>query len=149
MTCADPIEPIYYRKGNFDNVCAWCKKPLSEESVQKLQLALTTHSTVRPNCGEQGCLRRNVGGSDGWTMKRLKKPKMPKTKPNPKLKPKTKPNAKVKKRKNPPLRQSFGEETKGRKLTAQHLSFKSVTLFTIINQCTIIVPTFYSTFWAK
>ena len=60
LTCADPIEPIYYRKGNFDNVCAWCKKPLSEESVQKLQLALTTHSTVRPNCGEQGCLRRNL-----------------------------------------------------------------------------------------
>ena len=46
-------------------------------------------------------------------------------------------------------RQPSGEETKGRKLTAQYLSFKSVTLFTIINQRRIIVPTFHCTFWAK
>ena len=82
---------------NYDNVCAWCKKPLSEESVQKLQHVLTTHSTVQPNCGEQGCLRRNCEGSDGWTIKRPKKPKIPKAKPKLKAKPK----AKAKKRKNP------------------------------------------------
>ena len=91
LTCADPIESIYYRKINYDNVCAWCKKPLSEESVQKLQHVLTTHSTVQPNCGEQGCLRRNCGGSDGWTIKRPKKPKIPKAKPKSKEKKRKKP----------------------------------------------------------
>ena len=44
-------------------------------SVKKLQRVLTTHLTVQPNCGEQGCLRRNAGGSDGWTIKRPKKPR--------------------------------------------------------------------------
>ena len=71
--------------------------------MQKLQLALTTHSTVRPNCGEQGCLRRNVGGSDGWTMKRPKKPK-------PKLNAKAK--SKGKKRKNPPEGNPSGKKRK-------------------------------------
>ena len=46
-------------------------------------------------------------------------------------------------------RQPSGEDTKGRKLTAQYLCFKSVTLFTVINQRKIIVPTFPCTFWAK
>ena len=95
---AVPIEPIYYRKSNYDNVCAWCKKPLNEDSVKKLQRVLTTHSTVQPNCGEQGCLRRNCRGSDGWTIKRPKKPKIPKA--NPKI-PKAKPKSKGKKRKKP------------------------------------------------
>ena len=59
--------------------------------VKKLQRVLTTHSTVQPNCGEQGCLRRNCGGSDGWTIKRPKKPKIPKAKPKAKGKKRKKP----------------------------------------------------------
>ena len=101
LTCADPIEPIYYRKANYENVCAWCKKPLSEDSVQKLKHVLTTHSTVQPNCGEHGCLRRNCGGTDGWTIKRPKKQKTSKPKPKPKPKLKAKSKAKGKKRKKP------------------------------------------------
>ena len=59
--------------------------------MKKLQRVLTTHSTVQPNCGEQGCLRRNCGGSDGWTIKRPKKPKIPKAKPKAKGKKRKKP----------------------------------------------------------
>ena len=68
LTCSDPIEPLYYRMDNCEDICAWCKKPLNEDSVKKLQCVLTTHSTVQPNCGEQSCMRRNAGGSDGWTI---------------------------------------------------------------------------------
>ena len=100
LSCCDPIEPIYYRMSNCDKICAWCQKPLNEDSINKLQSSLKTHSTVQPNCGERKCLKRNPGGLQGWTIKR---PKRQKPNPKPKLKPK--PNAKGgkgKKRGGPP-----------------------------------------------
>ena len=96
LTCSDPIEPLYYRMDNCEEICAWCKKPLNEDSVKKLQCVLTTHSTVQPNCGEQSCMRRNAGGNDGWTIKRPKKQKISKEKPKPKLNPRLKPKPKPK-----------------------------------------------------
>ena len=111
---------------NCEDICAWCKKPLNEDSVKKLQCVLTTHSTVQPNCGEHSCMRRNAGGSDGWTIKRPKKTKIskekPKPKPKPSLKPKPKPKTKPKpnsrdkprgsKRRGPPEGQPPGKRKK-------------------------------------
>ena len=80
---------------NCDKICAWCQKPLNEDSINELQSSLKTHSTVQPNCGERKCLKRNPGGLQGWTIKRPKRQK-PKPKPNPKRKPNSKPKPKSK-----------------------------------------------------
>ena len=85
MKCTSPIEPVYFRCENSEKICAWCSKPLNEDSVQKLKQKLQTHSTVQPDCGEKSCLKRNAGGPNGWTILRPKvkrKPKPKKPKPN-------------------------------------------------------------------
>ena len=74
---------------NCDKICAWCQKPLNEDSINKLQKSLKSHSTVQPNCGERKCLKRNPGELQVWTIKRPKRQK-PKPKPNSKPKPKSK-----------------------------------------------------------
>ncbi len=53
MKCTSPIEPVYFRCENSENICAWCSKPLNEDSVKKLKQKLQTHSLVQPNCGEK------------------------------------------------------------------------------------------------
>ena len=68
MTCSSPIEALYYRSTNFESICAWCSKPLNEDLIKRLASKKETHSTVQPNCGEHGCLIRNAGGEDGWTV---------------------------------------------------------------------------------
>ena len=88
MTCSSPIEALYYRSTDFDPICAWCSKPLNEDLIKRLASKKETHSTVQPNCGEHGCLIRNVGGENGWTVLRLerKRKQKSKLKPKPKLK---------------------------------------------------------------
>ena len=34
MKCTSPIEPVYFRCENSENICAWCSKPLNEDSVK-------------------------------------------------------------------------------------------------------------------
>ena len=85
MTCSSPIEALDYRSTDFDPICAWCSKPLNEDLIKRLASKKETHSTVQPNCGEHGCLIRNVGGENGWTVKRPITKKR-KTKPMPKPK---------------------------------------------------------------
>ena len=103
MKCTSPIEPVYFRFENSENICAWCSKPLNEDSVKKLKQKLQTHSTVQPNCGEKSCLKRNAGGPNGWTILR---PKV-KRKPKPK-----KPKPKAPKRKVPPGGSPSGKRRK-------------------------------------
>ena len=103
MKCSSPIEPNYFRCENSENICAWCSKPLNEDSVKKLKQKLQTHSTVQPNCGEKSCLKRNAGGPNGWTILR---PKV-KRKPKPK-----KPKPKAPKRKVPPGGSPSGKRRK-------------------------------------
>ena len=64
-----------------------------------------THSTVQRKCGEHGCLLRNAGGENGWTIQRAITKRR---KPKPKLMPKPKPKAQ--KRKKPP-----GDSPSGKK----------------------------------
>ena len=85
MTCSSPIEALYYRSTNFEPICAWCSKPLNEDLKKRLASKKETHSTVQPNCGEHGCLLRNAGGANGWTIQRAIT-KRRKHKPKPKLK---------------------------------------------------------------
>ena len=90
MTCSSPIEALYYRSTNFEPICAWCSKPLNEDLKKRLASKKETHSTVQPNCGEHGCLLRNAGGENGWTIQRAITKRR---KPKPKLMPKPKPKA--------------------------------------------------------
>ena len=60
---------LYYRSTDFDPICAWCSKPLNEDLIKRLASKKETHSTVQPNCGEHGCLIRNVGGEDGTVLR--------------------------------------------------------------------------------
>ena len=76
---------LYYRSTDFDPICARCSKPLNEDLIKRLASKKETHSTVQPNCGEHGCLIRNAGGENGWTVKRpITKKRKPKPKPKPK-----------------------------------------------------------------
>ena len=106
MKCTSPIEPVYFRCENSEKICAWCSKPLNEDSVKKLKQKLQTHSTVQPNCGEKSCLKRNAGGPNGWTIlrpkvKRKTKPKKPKPKaPKRKVPPGGSPSGKRRKQGN-------------------------------------------------
>ena len=110
MKCTSPIEPVYFRCENSEKICAWCSKPLNEDSVKKLKQKLQTHSTVQPNCGEKSCLKRNAGGPNGWTILRAKVKRKPKPK---------KPKPKAPKRKVPPGGSPSGKKRKQGNLSKQ------------------------------
>ena len=44
------------------------RSSVNEDLKKRLASKKETHSTVQRKCGEHGCLLRNAGGENGWTI---------------------------------------------------------------------------------